>query len=81
MAHVNIEIKARCGNPDRIRQLLEENGADYRGRDRQEDTYFDTPAGRLKLRQQCEHYMQLFNITETDLIKTSYSDMLIEDQQ
>jgi predicted adenylyl cyclase CyaB len=51
MAHVNIEIKAQCIDPDRIRRLLEQNGADYKGRDRQIDTYFKIPAGRLKLRQ------------------------------
>lgn len=172
MAHVNIEIKARCDDLEYIRTLLEQNGADYKGRDRQIDTYFKVPSGRLKLRQgnienalifydrpdaagpkradvqlfrtdpagseqlyailtaaldvkvvvdkqrdiyfidnvkfhldtveglgtfveieaidetgiispeklqrQCEHYTKLSNITDTDLINISYSDMLLE---
>lgn len=172
MTHKNIEIKARCKNPDRIRRLLEENGADFKGTDHQVDMYFKVPNGRLKLRQgnienalifydrpdeagpkrayvslfrtdtvgaaqlhdilicaldvrvvvdkqreiyfidnvkfhldaveglgrfieieaidasgtigiqklqkQCNHYINLFGITDTDLINVSYSDMLLE---
>lgn len=51
MTHVNIEIKARCDDPGRVRSLLEAHGAEFRGLDRQIDTYFACPAGRLKLRQ------------------------------
>jgi|SRR6056297_575751 len=51
MSITNVEIKARCNNPDRIRQLLEEHEADYKGTDHQTDTYFEVPEGRLKLRQ------------------------------
>ena len=51
MAHVNIEIKARCNDPDRVRQALADAHADFRGTDRQVDTYFNCSAGRLKLRQ------------------------------
>lgn len=51
MSILNIEIKARCDQPDRIRKLLREHHADYKGTDRQIDTYFDVPEGRLKLRQ------------------------------
>ena len=51
MSITNVEIKARCNNPDRIRQLLEEREADYKGTDHQTDTYFEVPEGRLKLRQ------------------------------
>lgn len=174
MAHVNIEIKARCNNPDRIRRTLEAGGADFGGTDHQTDTYFNVPHGRLKLhqgnienslifydradtvgpkradvslfrtcasgseqlrqtltaaldmlvtvdkqreiyfidnvkfhldtvkdlgrfleieaidesgsigaeklQQQCEYYMELFNIPETDLVNVSYSDMLIDKQ-
>lgn len=47
---LNIEIKARCDDPDRIRRLLKERGADFKGVDHQEDTYFVVPEGRLKLR-------------------------------
>ena len=51
MAHVNIEIKARCNNPEHIRQILEDCSAEFRGVDHQVDTYFKVPKGRLKLRQ------------------------------
>lgn len=51
MAHVNIEIKARCSNPERIRQILEDSNAEFKGIDHQIDTYFIVPKGRLKLRQ------------------------------
>lgn len=171
--HLNIEIKARCAQQDKIRKLLQERGADFRGTDHQIDTYFEVPNGRLKLRQgtieknlihylrpdqagpkasevhlyatpkdeelkallkaalsvkvvvdkqreiyfidnvkfhldqvaqlgtfveieaidsdgsigrerlkeQCDHYLQLFGIQATDLLDNSYSDMLLELQQ
>ena len=47
----NVEIKARCSDPDRIERILLENGADFKGTDVQCDTYFNVPNGRLKLRQ------------------------------
>jgi adenylate cyclase class IV len=50
MLHLNIEIKATCGNPDRIRKYLLTNGADFIGADEQTDTYFNCSKGRLKLR-------------------------------
>ncbi len=34
MAHVNIEIKARCTDPARIRDILLELGADAKGTDK-----------------------------------------------
>ncbi|RMF03147.1 MAG: CYTH domain-containing protein [Bacteroidetes bacterium] len=49
--HLNVEIKARCAETDRIRQILAAHQADYRGTDHQIDTYFIVPYGRLKLRQ------------------------------
>lgn len=51
MSFINIEIKARTANADRIRQYLLNRGADFKGIDHQTDTYFDVPNGRLKLRQ------------------------------
>ena len=51
MGFINIEIKARTSNPDKIRTLLIANKADFKGVDEQKDTYFNVPAGRLKLRQ------------------------------
>jgi adenylate cyclase, class 2 len=51
MSFINIEIKARTNNTEKIRQFLLQNSADFRGVDIQTDTYFTVPSGRLKLRQ------------------------------
>jgi predicted adenylyl cyclase CyaB len=51
MGHVNIEIKARCADPQAIRDLLHAKNADFRGIDQQTDTYFRVNHGRLKLRE------------------------------
>jgi adenylate cyclase, class 2 len=51
MTFINIEIKARTANADKIRQYLLNRGADFKGIDHQTDTYFNVPNGRLKLRQ------------------------------
>jgi len=51
MRGVNVEIKARCGGPARIRRILEARKAEFRGTDRQIDTYFNVPRGRLKIRE------------------------------
>lgn len=50
MSILNIEIKARFDQPDRIRKILDEHNANFKGTDHQIDTYFDVPEGRLKLR-------------------------------
>jgi len=51
MAYTNIEIKARCKNPDSIRVILRAHKAVFKGTDHQIDTYFKVPHGRLKLRE------------------------------
>ncbi len=51
MGLVNVEIKARTADPDALEALLEARGARFVGRDRQVDTYFRCPCGRLKLRE------------------------------
>ena len=51
MSYLNIEIKAKCGNPDLIRKFLRENNAEFKGTDHQVDTYFIVSNGRLKLRE------------------------------
>ncbi len=48
---LNVEIKARCADPGRVRRALEARKAEFRGTDHQVDTYFNVPRGRLKLRQ------------------------------
>lgn len=51
MSHVNVEIKARCADLAPARATLHGMGARLVGPDRQVDTYFRVPNGRLKLRQ------------------------------
>lgn len=51
MPHLNIEIKARCADLDAVRDVLEAENARFVGDDRQIDTYFAVPNGRLKLRE------------------------------
>lgn len=51
MPHLNVEIKARCTDPEAVRARLLSLGADFTGEDRQLDTYFRAPNGRLKLRE------------------------------
>lgn len=46
-----IEIKARCTDIDRVRQILNANRAVLKGIDHQIDTYFSVPEGRLKCRE------------------------------
>jgi adenylate cyclase, class 2 len=51
MAHLNVEIKATCHNPEFLRNYFALNNAFFKGRDLQTDTYFHVPRGRLKLRE------------------------------
>lgn len=50
MSILNVEIKARCNHPERIRKILNKHDAYFKGTDHQIDTYFEVPEGRLKLR-------------------------------
>lgn len=49
--HLNVEIKAKCSDHQRVRNILESQGAEYKGLDHQIDTYFRVSNGRLKLRE------------------------------
>jgi len=51
MPYLNVEIKARCTDPSFIRNYLKNIGADFKGVDKQTDTYFNVSNGRLKLRE------------------------------
>ncbi len=62
MSHINIEIKARCDNPEKIRDILKLNSADFKGMDHQIDTYFKVDFGRLKLREgNIENYLIFYD--------------------
>ncbi len=51
MEFLNVEIKAVCQDPDRVRDILLEHNARFIGQDHQIDTYFVVETGRLKLRE------------------------------
>ena len=51
MARINVEIKARSNNQDKIRNILKLKNANFKGIDHQIDTYFLVSKGRLKLRE------------------------------
>lgn len=51
MPHINIEIKAKSIDQEKIREILIAHGADFKGTDHQIDTYFKINKGRLKLRE------------------------------
>ena len=51
MSFIIIEIKARTDNPDKISKILQEHDANFKGLDKQTDTYFNCKNGRLKLRE------------------------------
>tara|TARA_Y100000034_G_scaffold101957_1_gene126571 strand:+ start:26 stop:547 length:522 start_codon:yes stop_codon:yes gene_type:complete len=58
MGHINVEIKAECNNPQRIKDILKLYNAEYKGTDNQIDTYFNVNNGRLKIRQgNIENYL------------------------
>jgi len=47
---LNVEIKAKCSQPEKLKRILQDLNADFKGVDHQVDTYFNCPNGRLKLR-------------------------------
>lgn len=72
MALKNVEIKARCSSPDKIRSWLEGQDAVFQGVDHQVDTYFNIEEGRLKLRQgNIEQNLIFYRRPDTSEPKTS----------
>lgn len=62
MGHLNVEIKARCADHDRVREILKSKSADFKGVDRQIDTYCKVARGRLKLREgNIENYLVYYD--------------------
>ncbi len=58
----NVEIKAKCFDTEKIRQYLRQHNAKFIGVDKQIDTYFDVPNGRLKLREgNIENHLIFYN--------------------
>lgn len=70
--HLNVEIKARSGKNARIRQMLVELQANFKGIDHQVDTYFTVPKGRMKLREgNIEHSLIFYDRPDQAGPKTS----------
>jgi adenylate cyclase class IV len=60
-----MEIKAKCSNPESIRNILKEKNAEFKGLDHQIDTYFNCKTGRLKLREgNIENYLIYYDRNE-----------------
>jgi predicted adenylyl cyclase CyaB len=58
MGHLNVEIKAKCADHSKVREILKSKSADFKGVDHQIDTYFKVNSGRLKLREgNIENYL------------------------
>jgi adenylate cyclase class 2 len=51
MSYLNVEIKAKCNDPEFVRNYLLSHNAEFKGTDEQTDTYFNVSNGRLKLRE------------------------------
>ena len=72
MEKLNIEVKARCPNPEKIEEHLHRLHARYVGEDHQTDTYFKVPGGRLKLREgRIENALIRYNRSENPGLKRS----------
>ena len=80
MAHINIEIKAKSNNQNKIREILELKNADFRGVDHQIDTYFKVNSGRLKLREgKIENYLIYYDREDKEGPKQSNVILLKSD--
>ncbi len=51
MSILNIEFKARCADVSLAENRLQQHHPVFKGTDNQLDTYFNVPAGRMKLRE------------------------------
>ncbi|MDO8558382.1 MAG: class IV adenylate cyclase [bacterium] len=73
MSHLNVEIKARCSDSERIRQILISKNADFHGKDHQIDMYFNVQRGRLKLREgDIENYLIYYERKDKEGPKESH---------
>ena len=81
MSHLNVELKARCADPARVRRILDEAGADFRGVDAQRDVYFRVPSGRLKLRRgTIERSLIYYDRADDAEVKPSHVTMTAVDE-
>ena len=68
----NFEFKARAKDLEKLEQKLLELNPVFKGEDHQTDTYFNVPAGRLKLREgNIENALIYYERPDTEAAKTS----------
>jgi adenylate cyclase class 2 len=63
----NLELKARDRDPARSLEVCQELGAEDKGTLTQQDTYFEVPRGRLKLREEPDALATLIAYERPDL--------------
>ncbi len=69
---LNIEIKAKCTDTAKVREILQKENALFTGVDHQIDTYFFTRHGRLKLREgNIENHLIFYDRKEVKGLKKS----------
>jgi predicted adenylyl cyclase CyaB len=82
MSHLNIEIKAYCNDQEKIRKILKERNADFKGTDHQIDTYFKVNFGRLKLREgNIENYLIFYSREDKEGPKESKVSLFKNDPE
>jgi predicted adenylyl cyclase CyaB len=75
--HILVELKARVTNHTSIREKLRNLKARHLGTFHQTDIYFDTPKGRLKLRQFDNQKTQLIYYERENLFKPKRSHVFV----
>lgn len=76
MGRVTIEIKAKCADQGKVREILKAHKADFKGIDHQVDTYFKVNNGRLKLREgSIENYLIFYE--REDKKEPKQSDVIL----
>lgn len=70
----NIEVKARVRDPARFRELVESIADAAPVTIRQEDVFFGSPRGRLKLRKLGDGTAELIHYERSDSFEPSHSD-------
>lgn len=75
---LNFEFKARLKNEKHVRAMLKRLGARLVGTDRQADTYFRVPSGRLKLREgRIENALIYYQRSNTPRARRATVDMML----
>lgn len=78
LKHVNFEFKARLRNEGAVHAALKKLRARYVGTDRQLDTYFRVPGGRLKLREaRIENALIYYERSDTPRPRRAQIEMML----